>query len=110
VGLCPAESLDQCRDVIDEMADRVLLDTLRGIGFAVATQIRGDREASRLGQGPDLAQPHLSAFRKSMQEDHELPSRRPVYQGSKSKSIGLDHVLALSHLIDLMKWVATSSA
>jgi len=45
-----------------------------------------------------------------MQKDYELAIHRPIDHCSEPQAVGLDHVLARRHLIDLRKSVATSRA
>ena len=93
-----AESLDEAGHIIDQVVDRVALDSLGSIGEPITAKVRRHREASCFGQRRQLPRPRLRAFGESVQEDEHVALRRTIDQRSESKAVRSHHVLARGHL------------
>src|SRR6266545_4365103 len=105
-----SERFDEAADVLGEVIHGVALDAIGRICHSVAAKIRSDGKASGFRHGAHLFRPRLCTFRKSVQEDEQRSGWRPINQRPETEAVGLNHVLAGSHLMLWIKSTATSSA
>src|ERR1700720_61654 len=73
------------------MEERVLVDFLRTIGFAVAAHVRRDRVEAGFGESLQLMTPGIPGFGKTVAQEHQRS--RAALRDVHADAVGLDDAM-----------------